>query len=72
MHSLIKNHPFVDGNKRTGIYSAMTFLELNGYRLRAGQEEVVNFALSVDLENPKIEQIAAWLKSHSRKTKHHN
>lgn len=71
MHSLIKNHPFVDGNKRTGIYSAMTFLELNGHRLKAGQEEVVKFALSVDLENPKIEEIAAWLKAHSHKIKHH-
>ncbi|MEK7611052.1 MAG: type II toxin-antitoxin system death-on-curing family toxin [Patescibacteria group bacterium] len=70
MHSLIKNHPFVDGNKRTGIYSAMTFLEINHYHLKAGQEEVVRFALSVDLENPELDKIAAWLKAHSRKISH--
>lgn len=66
-HSIIKNHPFVDGNKRTGIYSAMTFLELNGYKFKAGQEELVEFALSVDLEKTSIEDISAWLKAHCQK-----
>ena len=48
VHSLLRNHPFVDGNKRSSMYSAMTFLELNGYRFVAKQKEVVNFALKIE------------------------
>lgn len=66
-HSIIKNHPFVDGNKRTGIYSAMTFLELNGYKFKAGQDELVEFALGVDLKNTDVENMSKWLKGHSKK-----
>jgi death-on-curing protein len=35
---IVKNHPFVDGNKRTGFIVGALFLELNGYRLTASQE----------------------------------
>lgn len=69
VHSLLRNHPFVDGNKRTSMYSAMTFLELNGYRFIAKQKEVVNFALRVENEKLPVEEIAKWLKGHVRKTK---
>lgn len=61
-HSIIKNHPFVDGNKRTGMYSAMTFLELNGYKFKSGQKELVDFAISIDLRDTGIESIAEWFK----------
>jgi len=65
-HSLIKNHAFVDGNKRTSLLSAMTFLELNGYRFECEQEELVTFGLKIDNENISYEGIAEWFKSHSR------
>ncbi len=65
--SLIKNHPFVDGNKRTALYAAMTFLELNGYKFVAEQEEVVEFGVKIDNENLSLAEIAAWFKTHSRK-----
>lgn len=42
-----KNHPFVDGNKRTGLACALVFLELNGYRLRAADEDLVSLTLGV-------------------------
>ena len=67
VHSLLRNHPFIDGNKRTSMYSAMTFLELNGYRFIAKQKEVVNFALKVENERLSAEKIAGWLKGHARK-----
>jgi death on curing protein len=35
---IVKNHPFVDGNKRTGFVVGVLFLELNGYRFRASEE----------------------------------
>jgi len=66
-HSLIKNHVFVDGNKRTSLLSAMTFLELNGYRFECGQEELVSFGLKIDNENIPVDGIASWLKAHSTK-----
>ncbi|OGG12627.1 hypothetical protein A2875_05450 [Candidatus Gottesmanbacteria bacterium RIFCSPHIGHO2_01_FULL_46_14] len=65
-HSLIKNHAFVDGNKRTSLLSAMTFLELNGCKFTCGQEELVSFGLKIDNENISAEGIASWLKSHSK------
>lgn len=66
-HSLIKNHAFVDGNKRTSLLSAMTFLELNGYVFMCGQEELVAFGLKIDNENVSSDGIASWLKAHSTK-----
>lgn len=67
LHSLIKNHPFTDGNKRTGFFSTMRFLRINGYKLKTTQKEVVRFSISVDNENPSLEEMAAWLKKHCKK-----
>ena len=46
MDSLVRNHPFVDGNKRTAITSAGIFLRINGYRLIVENEELVRFSLA--------------------------
>ena len=43
MHLLIKNHPFVDGNKRTALTATGLFLELNGHTLTANNEQVLDF-----------------------------
>lgn len=64
IHGLLRNHPFIDGNKRTSMYSAMTFLELNGYKFKATQKEVVKFTLKVENKNLSVEQISKWLKKH--------
>jgi death on curing protein len=65
LHSLIKNHPFDDGNKRTAYYSTMRFLFINGYLLEAKLEEVVKLTKSVDVKNLLKNEIANWLRSHS-------
>ena len=65
--SLIKNHPFVDGNKRTALYATMTFLELNGYKFVAEQEELVEFGVKIDNESLSLTEIADWFKKHSKK-----
>lgn len=67
IHGLLRNHPFVDGNKRTSMFSAMTFLEINGYQFDARQKEVVNFTLKVENEKLEVEEIAKWLKIHTKK-----
>lgn len=65
MQSLIRNHPFVDGNKRTGIAAAALFLRQNGRRLTATNPELEAFTLYVAESGPNISEIAEWLESHS-------
>jgi death-on-curing protein len=45
--AIVKNHPFVDGNKRTAFLAAYLFLRLNGWRVLASQDEVVRNVLSL-------------------------
>ncbi|WP_303851770.1 type II toxin-antitoxin system death-on-curing family toxin [Seleniivibrio woodruffii] len=47
LYHITKNHPFVDGNKRTGLISAMVFLDINGYVVNSGDDELYRVALSV-------------------------
>lgn len=67
MHSIILNHPFVDGNKRTGIVSGIVFLELHSHSLHVSQKEIVALALHITTKEWNIEDIASWLKSHAKK-----
>lgn len=69
LQSLLKNHPFVDGNKRTALTSAGLFLKKNGYRLINQHKEEVEFAVKVDNGNLTVEQISKWLKEHSKKSR---
>ena len=72
-HSLIKNHAFIDGNKRTSLLSAMTMLELNGYIFTCEQQKLVTFGLQIDNENISPENIALWFKNHCNpNTRSHN
>lgn len=63
MRSIIQNHPFVDGNKRTGISAAALMLELNGFALDASQQEFEDYAVFVATDHPPIEAIADWLRA---------
>jgi death-on-curing protein len=65
MESLLQNHPFMDGNKRTGITAAAMFLRINGYRLTASNLELEQFTFRVVLENPEIGEIAEWFEKNS-------
>lgn len=65
MESLINNHPFVDGNKRTGIACAVLFLQQNGISFSARNAEVEKFTLRVASSKAGRSEIAKWLKKHS-------
>ena len=65
MRSIIQNHSFVDGNKRSGISAAAMLLDLNGYALTASQQEFEDFAVFVATDHPSVEEIAGWLESKS-------
>lgn len=66
VHSLLLNHMFVDGNKRTATVSMVEFLIINGREFKATNKEFVNFAIWVENKKPTIEQIADWIKKHTK------
>jgi death-on-curing protein len=63
---IVKNHPFADGNKRTGFMAAYTFLGRNGMRLRASQTDAVHAVLALASSETTEEQFARWLEANSR------
>lgn len=67
MHSLLLNHAFVDGNKRTAMTSGAVFLELNGYSLSVSQGEFYSAGHKIEEKKMNFEQIVSWLKKHSKK-----
>ncbi len=66
LDSLIRNHPFVDGNKRTGITAASLFLQLNGYRLAATNSELEKITLEVAQAQLNVAIIAAWFQDNTQ------
>jgi death-on-curing protein len=65
---IIADHPFVDGNKRTGMVATLVFLNLNGFDTSKLQDkELEDFAVQIAVEHLEIPVIAAWLKAHSQK-----
>jgi death-on-curing protein len=68
-HGIVKNHPFVDGNKRTGFLAAALFLEANGVRFNAREEDVVVQTLALAASALSAEAFAAWLRSVSIEVK---
>jgi len=66
MHSLIQNHPFLDGNERTAIAAAVFFLRFNQYEFNATNQEVEIFTMSVAREERDLEDISKWLMENSK------
>ena len=64
---LVKNHPFVDGNKRVGFIVAVVFLELNGHRFKATEAEAAVRTLALAAGEMSEVEYAAWLKANSRR-----
>jgi death on curing protein len=62
--SLIKNHPFVDGNKRTGHAVMELFLTLNDQTLTAGVDEQVDIVVQVASGKISREGLVDWLRAH--------
>ena len=62
--SLIENHPFLDGNKRTGHAALETLLVLNGYQISASVDEQVAIILGVASGTVGREAFTAWLRGH--------
>jgi len=65
--NIITDHPFQDGNKRTGMAAAAMFLKRNGYQLEAKKGEIEDFAVHIATQKPIIAEIADWLENHSKR-----
>lgn len=65
LESLIGNHAFVDGNKRTAITSAGLFLRMNGYRLTASNQELEEFTLPCAQHLVSLDQMILWFEGES-------
>jgi len=61
---LVKNHPFVDGNKRVGLAACIGFLGLNGLWLEAGEEELGDLVVAVAEGRAGKPEVAVFLKAH--------
>jgi death-on-curing protein len=61
------NHPFADGNKRTALVAAFTFLELNGFEVVADEADAVVTFLALAAGKLTLAEMAAWLKANSKK-----
>jgi death-on-curing protein len=66
MHSLVMNHPFVDGNKRVGAHSAIAFLIVNGFAPEFSPAELVEVTLATARGEMSAEALAIWIRQRAR------
>ena len=64
-YGISRNHPFIDGNKRTGFVAVELFLRLNGLALHADDASCVLTMLAVAAGDMPEEEFAAWLRAHT-------
>ena len=60
---IVKSHPFIDGNKRTGFMAAYSFLGINGFQLTATEEEAAIQIIALADSRLSDEELAAWLEA---------
>ena len=63
-YGLIRNHPFLDGNKRIGVHVLLVCLALNGVRLSYDDEDLIQTALGVASGSIVFEEFCRWLSEH--------
>lgn len=59
---IVRNHPFIDGNKRTGFLVGVLFLEMNGYRFTAPEEDATQAVLGLAAGTLDETAFAAWMR----------
>ena len=62
---IVQNHPFVDGNKRTGTASALVFLDLNGLEVDCDPDALADLVIDVTLGKARKPEIAQFLREHA-------
>jgi death-on-curing protein len=65
LHGLVKNHPFVDGSKRTGFLAARVFLAVNGVKIASSDDEDYELVIAVAEGRMEVDEIARWFEDHT-------
>ncbi len=68
MHSLVLNHPFIDGNKRIAVHAAELFAVLNGSALIASDDDLADITLAAAEGKVAVEALAIWFRQRLRST----
>ena len=66
LYHITQNHPFIDGNKRTGAAAAIVFLDMNGIEIKADEEGLVKMTLAVAEGKAKKAEIAVFFRQLSK------
>jgi death on curing protein len=66
-HSLIQNHPFADGNKRTGFAAMRLMLRLNGFELQGSEKVKFEFVINIAKGKYTDQEIADWVQKRSKR-----
>lgn len=66
LYGICRNHPFIDGNKRTAVAVALTFLEMNGVEIDAAEDDFYDLVIGVAEGKVSKSEVAVFLQSHSR------
>lgn len=64
--SIIVNHPFLDGNKRTGYILMESVLRFGGEKISCNDDEIYRFVIKISTGDKKFEQIVEWLKANTK------
>ena len=64
---LVRNHPFVDGNKRTGFVIGVLFLELHGFDFKASEEDATQAVMALAAGTLDEAGYAAWLRLNAKR-----
>lgn len=65
LESILKNHPFIDGNKRTGFFTCGSILMSYNWRIVTNNTEAYDFVVKVASTHMEFDEIVTWLQDHS-------
>lgn len=63
-HTLVKNHAFLDGNKRIGVYVLLIFLDVNGIKMRCTDDDIIALGLGMADGSLRYEDVLNWIERH--------
>ena len=64
IRAIISDHPFVDGNKRTGMLAGLTFLKVNDVGVIFEEGDIEDFAVAIATDKLDVNSISAWIRQH--------
>lgn len=65
MHSLVMNHPFVDGNKRVGAHAALVFLLVNNWEVKSNSTDLEKMTMALADGQIEVESLSIWWRQRS-------